>query len=108
MRVYKKYRRCAAMGGGDGETAALQIPGAVSDGCPAFADGCPYSKNDEMLEWIKAHLHKRPSYWLHAKCTMSCGSDRRSDLMRSGLALPSRKGPSPGSDTRVLIWAKGC
>ena len=52
--MYKRYRRCAAMGGGDGESAPLQIPGAVSDGCPAFADGCPYSKNDEMLEWIKA------------------------------------------------------
>ncbi|CAE7281350.1 Hmox2 [Symbiodinium sp. KB8] len=53
VRMYKRYRRCAAMGGGDGESAPLQIPGAVSDGCPAFADGCPYSKNDEMLEWIK-------------------------------------------------------
>ena len=43
-----------AMGGGEGEPAATHIPGTVSDGCPAFVDGCPYSKNDEMIEWIKA------------------------------------------------------
>ncbi|CAL1167654.1 unnamed protein product [Cladocopium goreaui] len=36
------------MGGENAES-----PVAVTEGCPAFADGCPYGKNVEVADWIK-------------------------------------------------------
>ena len=92
------------MGGGEGEPAS-HIPGAVSDGCPAFADGCPYSKNDDMVEWIK----ESTNHWdgdcsILSLCSLrgegaTCHvahvahlSGRRSERMRSVLVRPSRKG----------------
>lgn len=35
----------SAMGG--------ELETTVTEGCPAFADGCPYGKNVEVAEWIK-------------------------------------------------------
>ena len=43
------HRKKPAMGGENAES-----PVAVTEGCPAFADGCPYGKNVEVADWIKA------------------------------------------------------
>jgi len=101
--VYKKYRRCAAMGGGDGETAALQIPGAVSDGCPAFADGCPYSKNDEMLEWIKEKrsdaIGACPAF--KEGCPFTDASDITKLQAQLAALPPSHAGEAPTAEVTV-------
>jgi len=39
------------MGGENLEVEAGTAP--VTEGCPAFADGCPYGKNVEVADWIK-------------------------------------------------------
>ena len=54
-----------AMGGENAES-----PVAVTEGCPAFADGCPYGKNVEVADWIKASAAlmntcpEQPKTWL--------------------------------------------
>ena len=47
-----------AMGGENAES-----PVAVTEGCPAFADGCPYGKNVEVADWIKAGLTTFSTPW---------------------------------------------
>eukprot|EP00435_Cladocopium_sp_Y103_P053312 s303_g17.t1 len=47
-RVARPTTTVTAMGGENAES-----PVAVTEGCPAFADGCPYGKNVEVSDWIK-------------------------------------------------------
>lgn len=40
--------------------AALAMKGAkmeMTSSCPAFAEGCPYGKNEQMLQWVKDKRH---------------------------------------------------
>ena len=49
LKRVRHDRKKPAMGGENAES-----PVAVTEGCPAFADGCPYGKNVEVAHWIKA------------------------------------------------------
>mmetsp|Transcript_43135 Transcript_43135/g.100553 ORF Transcript_43135/g.100553 Transcript_43135/m.100553 type:complete len:464 (+) Transcript_43135:51-1442(+) len=94
------------MGGGDAELAEL-IPGAVTDGCPAFADGCPYGKNDEIAEWMKENrsdaIGACPAF--RAGCPFTEAGDLAKLQAKLSALPPSHAGEdvAPGTPHEVLM-----